>query len=96
VLFDIDLLIVLLIGIKESLLIEFLGLDGVALVLNLTGQLPAYVLFLIRGDLFAQFEGSKPILKVHSHLQGELRLRALQEVVLGDIVLEQDRGYVTH
>lgn len=69
VLLNIDLLVVLFVGVEERLLVEFLSLDRVALVLNLTGQLSAYVLFLLRGDLFAEFEGSKPVLQVHAHLE---------------------------
>ena len=52
VLFNINLLIMLIIRIKQCLLIQFLCLDCIPLILNLTCELPAYVLFLLRGDLF--------------------------------------------
>ncbi len=68
VLLDIDLLVVLFVWVEECLLVEFLSLDSVALVLDLTGQLSAYVLFLLGGDLFAEFEGGEPVLQVHAHL----------------------------
>ena len=60
------------------------------MVLDLAGELPANVLLLIRCDLLAELKSCEPVLEVHPHLQGKLWLGALQEVVLGNIVLEKD------
>ena len=66
------------------------------MVLDLAGELPAYVLLLIRCDLLAELKSCEPVLQVHSHLKGKLWLGALQKVVLGNIVLEKDRSNMAH
>jgi len=66
------------------------------LVLDLAGELPAYVLLLIRGNLLAELKSCEPVLQVHPHLQGKLWLGTLQEVVLGNVMLEEDRSNVAH
>lgn len=87
-LFNIDLLILRILRVEKCLLVELLGLDGVALVLNLRCQLPTDVLLFLRRNLLAEFEGCEPVLKVHAHLKRELGLRAFEEVVLSHVVLE--------
>ena len=95
-LFYIDLLIVVFIGVEQSLFVEFLCLDSISLIFDLTSELPAYVLFLLGRNLLAEFERGKPVLEVHTHFKCELRLCTLEEVVLGDVVFEEDGCNVAH
>ena len=69
-LLDIDFVILDLLLGEQSLLIEFLSLNRVALVFDLRSQLSTNELFFLRGNLLGQLEGLEPILEVHSHFKG--------------------------
>jgi len=73
-----------------------LGFDGVALVLDLGGQLSANELFLLRRNLLRKLKRLEPVLQIHSHLQRQFLLRALHETFLSQVVLEKDGGDVAH
>ena len=49
----VNLLIVLLIRVKQCFFVQFLGLNSVSLVFNLAGKFPTNVLLFVRGYLFA-------------------------------------------
>jgi hypothetical protein len=66
------------------------------LVLDLTGELSANVLFLIRCNLLAEFQSCEPVLEIHPHFQGKLWLGTFQEVVLSNVMLEKDRSNMPH
>mmetsp|Transcript_21815 Transcript_21815/g.33753 ORF Transcript_21815/g.33753 Transcript_21815/m.33753 type:complete len:287 (-) Transcript_21815:2042-2902(-) len=85
--------LLLLLG-QESFLVEFLGLNSVALVLHLGSQLATDELFFLRSNLLGQLQSLEPVLKVHSHLKSKLGLGALQEGFLSDVVLEEDGSHV--
>lgn len=95
VLVNVDLLVFGSIG-DESLFVEFLGFNGVALVLYLRGKSSADVLFSLWSDLLGQLECCEPILQVHSHFKGEARLGTLHEALLGQVVSEKDRSNMSH
>jgi hypothetical protein len=73
-LLDINLFIMIFITIKESFLVEFLSLDCIALIFNLTCKFSADILLFFRRDLLAKFKSSEPVLEIHPHFKGKLWL----------------------
>jgi hypothetical protein len=86
--FNVHFLVMVVFGVEQRFFIELLGLDCVALVLDLTRKLPTNVLLFLRCDLLAKLKSGKPVLKIHSHFKSQFRLATLQEVVLSNIMLE--------
>jgi len=97
VLLNIDTLITKFVaGVYVGTLVELLCLRSIALVLDLGSELSADILLTFGSDLLCQLESSEPILKIHTHVKGELRLRTAQEHVLSQIRLEEDASDVAH
>ena len=69
-------------------LIQFLSLSSVALVLDLGSKFTADELLALWGDLLGELKGSKPVLKIHSHVKSKLWLCATQEALLSCVRLE--------